>query len=127
MSDTEAFVIEHGRYLQDYPGQACLLDISRTLPAGPYGNEAVRAITLRQMNAQLVEDAFKRGLGIIGLSDVAYRVVRYLGLRNAQPEPGAYLSPEWTTEAPPARLLERDASVEMMIKAVGFPIRVRET
>lgn len=122
----EAFVIEHGQYLKDYPGQARILSLTRALHAGPYENPAVRKVTIREMRSQIARDAFERGLGIIGLADPLYRVEQYLALRETPPEPGSYLNPEWTEDEPPPELLDDHASVEIMIEAVGFPIRIRE-
>jgi hypothetical protein len=126
VNQTEAFVTEHGQYLKDYPGQARVLTLTKILPSGPYGNETLRGVVVEQLRSQIVRDAFARGLGIIGVSDPLYRVELYLGLREPPPEPGAYLNQEWTRNAPPAHLLEPDTSVEIMIEAIGFPIRVRE-
>lgn len=122
----ETFVVGHGQYLMDYPGQASLLSLSRTLPRYSWVSMPHRTGVIREMRSQMARDAFERGLGIIGLANPFYRVQQYLALRNTPPEPGSYQSPEWTHDAPSPQLLDEHASVEIMIEAVGFPIRIQE-
>lgn len=123
---TEAFVIEHGQYLKDYPGQARLLSLIQSLPRHAYVSLPHRTGVVREIRAQMVREAFERGLGIIGLADPFYRVEPYLALRDTPPEPGTYQSPEWTHDEPPTHLLDDRASVEIMIEAVAFPIRLQQ-
>jgi hypothetical protein len=78
------------------------------------------------MRSQIARDAFERGLGIIGLAEPFYRVEQYLALRQTPLDPGSYQNPEWTHEEPEAQLLDQHATVEILIEAVGFPIRIQE-
>jgi hypothetical protein len=120
------YVVEHGQYLKDYPGQARILSLSRRLPRHAYSSLSHRTGVIREMRSQIARDAFERGLGIIGLAEPFYRVEQYLALRRALPDPGSYQNPEWTHEEPEAHLLDQRATVEILIEAVGFPIRIQE-
>jgi hypothetical protein len=122
----ETFVVEHGQYLKDYPGQARILSLTRMLPRHAYSSTPHRTGAVREMRSQIARDAFERGLGIIGLAEPFYRVEQYLALRQTPLDPGSYQNPEWTHEEPEAHLLDQRATVEILIEAVGFPIRIQE-
>jgi hypothetical protein len=120
----ETFVVEHGQYLKDYPSQARILSLTRRLPRSAYSSMPHRTGAVRDMRSQIARDAFERGLGVIGLAEPFYRVEQYLALPQT-PLDGSYENSEWTHEEPEAHLLDQYATVEILIEAIGFPIRIQ--
>lgn len=126
MSVDQKIVDQHAQWMRENAGGLRLLDITHRLHPNAFANEIVRRKTIEDLGISLAVDAFKRGLGVMALSEPRYRVERFMGAwtgtsRPITPEPSG-----WLPAPPPADLIDPDALILLKIEAYGFPIGPRE-
>lgn len=122
----QRIVDQHTEWMRDHAYGLRMLEATQVVSRAKFGDEQQRRALIEEMGAQIVRDAFRRGLGVIALSAPQYLVLRHLG---AWTDPERAITPDgagWLPAPPPAGLIEQDARVEIKIEAFGFPIGSRE-
>lgn len=117
---------QHTEWMRDNAGGLRLLDNRQGMPPNAFANEALRQQVIKDLGAQMALDAFKRGLGILALSEPLYFVQRYMGAWMDPSKPVPSDSPGWLPAPPPTDMIETDALILIKIEAYGFPIGRRE-
>lgn len=116
----------HAEWMREHAEGLRLLDVTHRLHPREFESESIRASRIKDMGAQMAVDAFRRGLGVIALSEPHYRVERFMGAWSDTSRPIAAEPGGWLSAPPPAGMIEPDSLIVIKIEGFGFPIGPRE-